>query len=153
MKKISILLTFFISFPLLSCSSPLIYTSGIKNLDEIQNNIIIGKSNFNDVRSLLGEALIKEYPNEKNWIYIESAKQKNLFGNTTTIKNIMLVLFFDSKGILLDKELLTLKDVKNLEFETEETKTLSIDNNFSNKFFASMRKRMRSRAEQKTNIE
>jgi len=153
MNKVKHIFAFIILLNLFSCTTPLILNYGIKNLEEIQNNINIGKSNINDVRKLLGEAIIKEYPDEKNWIYIEVVKQKNFFGGVNNIKNNMLILSFDDKGILKDKNLLTLKDIKNLKFDTTETKTLAIDNQITKKFFASMRKRLKSRAEQKTDLE
>ena len=144
MNKVKHIFAFIILLNLFSCTTPLILNYGIKNLEEIQNNINIGKSNINDVRKLLGEAIIKEYPDEKNWIYIEVVKQKNFFGGVNNIKNNMLILSFDDKGILKDKNLLTLKDIKNLKFDTTETKTLAIDNQITKKFFASIRKRIQN---------
>tara|TARA_B110000305_G_C19078237_1_gene464971 strand:+ start:274 stop:573 length:300 start_codon:yes stop_codon:yes gene_type:complete len=80
-------------------------SSGVLNLDKRANLILPGTSNKNDVIRLLGETVLKENPNEKKWSYIETIEKKTL-GKRQIIKNTMLILEFDNRGILQKKKYL-----------------------------------------------
>jgi outer membrane protein assembly factor BamE (lipoprotein component of BamABCDE complex) len=133
-----------------SCTlSPSITHSGVINLEQKKDVFFLGKTNKNDVIKAIGETLLKEYPEEKSWIYIETETKRNLLGKKILIKNDILMLGFDDKGILLTKDFYNLKSMKDLNFNEEITQTTAIEESNSKKFFSSMRKRLRTLSDKK----
>jgi len=145
-------ITFFLLIILAnSCKlSPSITHSGVINLEQKKDVFFLGKTNKNDVIKELGETLLKEYPDGKSWMYIETETKRNLLGKKIIIKNDILMLSFDDKGILLTKEFFNLKDIKDINFNEEITKTTAIEESQSKKFFSSMRKRFKKLNDKKT---
>ena len=137
------ILTFLLSsFFFFSCAlTPNTKIGGIANLKKKQEILKIGVTNKNDTITYLGETVLKEYPGDSNWAYIETEVGKNIFGITTLIKNNVLLLSFDSKGVLSQKYILSINDIKTLQTAPEFTKSQAISESFSKKFFTSMRKR------------
>lgn len=119
--------------------------SGVLNLENKFNLITNEISNKNDVINLLGETLLKEYPDDKIWIYVETINKNNIFGKKKIIKNNILVLEFNSKGILASKKLIDVKNLKDLDLENTTTESFRMDSSFSKKFFASLRKRFENK--------
>ena len=137
---------------LISCSiKPKIIKSGIQNLEKKQNQLNVKYSNKNDITSILGETLLKEYPNEQTWMYFEIEKKISLFGKKTIIKNNFLVLEFNTKGILISKNFLDKENLKDFEIDQTVTETLGIRENFSKKFLASLRKRFQNKTNSQAN--
>ena len=102
LKKVT-LISFCIS-TVLSCSyKPVIKSNGILNLDKRTSSMLVGTTNKNDVVQLIGQTILKELPNESIWAYIETVEQKK-FGKKKIIKNTMLILEFDNRGILKKKK-------------------------------------------------
>jgi len=133
-----------------SCKlSPSITHSGVINLEQKKDVFFLGKTNKNDVIKEIGETLLKEYPEENSWIYIETETKRNLLGKKIIIKNDILMLEFDDKGILLTKNFFNLKNMKDLNFNDEITKSTSLEESNSKKFFSSMRKRIRTLSDKK----
>jgi len=141
---------FFVLIFSYSCKlSPSITHSGVINLDKKKDSFFLGKTNKNDVIKAIGETLLIEYPEEKSWIYIEIETKRNLLGQKILVKNDILMLGFDDKGILLTKDFLNLKNMKDLNFNEEITSTLAIEESDSKKFFSSMRKRFKTLSDKK----
>ena len=131
----------FFTFGVLSCSfKPIITSSGNLNLDKKIDLILPGTTNKNDVVRLLGETLLKEEPNNNKWAYIETIEKKT-FGKKKIIKNTLLILDFDSRGILITKKILNKNEFKKIAFDNSETKSFGLDNSFSKRIFSSVRKR------------
>lgn len=142
-KKVT-LITFCIS-TVLSCSyKPVIKTSGIINLDKRTDLMLVGTTNKNDVIQLIGQTILKEEPNENIWAYIETVEQKK-FGKKKIIKNILLILEFDSRGILKKKKILNKNDFNKIKFDNAITESLGLNNSFSKRIFSSIRKRAQNR--------
>jgi len=143
LKKTSLITIFFIAT--LSCSyNPVVRSSGVLNLDKRANLILPGTSNKNDVIRLLGETILKEEPDEKKWSYIETIEKKTL-GKKKIIKNTMLILEFDSRGILKTKKILNKEDFQNVKFDKTESESLGVSSSFSKKIFSSIRKRAQNK--------
>ena len=142
MKKKLIPALFCMGLFFFSCSlTPNIKLSGVADLDKKQEVLSIGTTNKNDTINYLGETILKEYPAENNWAYIETEELKTIFGRNKVIKNNVLLLQFDSKGILSKKNMLTINDLKKLNLDQTTTTSQSINSSFSKKLFSSMRKR------------
>jgi len=131
----------FFTFGVLSCSfKPIITSSGNLNLDKKIDLILPGTTNKNDVVRLLGETLLKEEPNNNKWAYIETIEKK-AFGKKKIIKNTLLILDFDNRGILITKKILNKNEFKKIVFDNSETKSFGLNSSFSKRIFSSVRKR------------
>jgi outer membrane protein assembly factor BamE (lipoprotein component of BamABCDE complex) len=147
-KKIT-LITFCIS-TVLSCSyKPVIKTNGILNLDKRTDLMLVGITNKNDVIQLIGQTILKEQPNENIWAYIETVEQKK-FGKKKIIKNTLLILEFDTRGILKNKNTLNKNDFNKVKFDNAITESSGLNNSFSKRIFSSIRKRAQNRLDTMT---
>jgi outer membrane protein assembly factor BamE (lipoprotein component of BamABCDE complex) len=143
LKKTTLIATCFLT--ILSCSyKPVITSSGVLNLDKRKDLVLIGNTNKNDVIQLLGEATLKEQPNENKWAYMQTIEQKK-FGKKKIIKNTLLILEFDNRGILKSKKILNKGDFNQIKFDNKETISLGLNNSFSKRVFSSIRKRAQNR--------
>ena len=134
---------------LFSCSlKPASYKSGVTNIEIKQELLIPGKSNKNDVIKYMGETVLIDYL-DKSWIYTETLDTKNYLGKKVRLKNNILILTFDNKGILLKKDFFDIKDFKDMEFDDLKTETYGVTSSFSKKIFSSMKKRMNSKNDNK----
>ena len=81
---------------------------GVHFLDKKQQNLIINKSNKNDIILLLGPPSTKSKFDNDLWIYIERKKTRTTFlkfGKKKIYANNVLLLEIDSKGLLAKKKL------------------------------------------------
>ena len=148
LKKIT-LITFCIS-TVLSCSyKPVIKTNGILNLDKRTDLMLVGITNKNDVIQLIGQTILKEQPNENIWAYIETVEQKK-FGKKKIIKNTLLILEFDTRGILKNKNTLNKNDFNKVKFDNAITESSGLNNSFSKRIVSSIRKRAQNRLDTMT---
>ena len=131
---------------LFSCSlTPNIKVSGVANLEKKQEALVIGVTNKNDTIGYLGEAILKEYPGDNSWAYIETSEKKNIFGKKKIIKNNVLILEFNQRGVLAGKHILNINDINKLDLDKDITNTNALNDSFSKKFFGSMRKRLQNK--------
>ena len=115
----------FMLLTITNCSlNPVINHHGVHNLDLKQSKIIIGVTNKNDLIKIIGPPMIKSYIDENVLIYIEkktSSSKLSKFGKQKLLVNDVLVLNFDNKGILINKLLLSKKEMNNISFEEKIT--------------------------------
>jgi outer membrane protein assembly factor BamE (lipoprotein component of BamABCDE complex) len=131
---------------LFSCSlTPNIKVSGVANLEKKQEALVIGVTNKNDTIGYLGETILKEYPGDNSWAYIETSEKKNIFGKKKIIKNNVLILEFNQRGVLAGKHILNINDINKLDLDKDITDTNALDDSFSKKFFGSVRKRLQNK--------
>ena len=146
MKNKNIPVIVLISLLLYSCSlTPNMKMYGIANLDKRQEVLKVGLTNKNDVIQLLGETILKEQSGVDNWAYIETVETKNILGTTKIVKNNVLLLIFDNKGVLSKKKYLNINDLNELKIDQSITSSNAINDSFSKKIFSSMRKRMQNK--------
>jgi outer membrane protein assembly factor BamE (lipoprotein component of BamABCDE complex) len=97
---------------------------GIHFLEEKKNNIFIDLSNKNDVRKILGPPSTISSLDSELWIYVERkttvSNIKNL-GRRELLKNDILALKFNNKGILINKEFFNKEDLNNLKISENST--------------------------------
>ncbi len=138
-----------------ACSSNKVSKNhGFISLENKLENIVINKSNKNDIIKVIGHpSSISKFDSNK-WFYIER-KQTNqsLFklGKKKISKNNILVIEFNDKGLLKNKKLFNLKDMNELKYVKKITsKEFEQDNTIYN-IFSSLREKINAPARNRTN--
>ena len=112
MHKIIIILIFLL---LSNCNrNPVINTHGVPFLDIKQKNLIIKKTNKNDVKEILGHPSTVAIFDNSIWIYIERTRTKGKLlklGQNITNKNNVLALEFNEYGILTKKDFYNINQI------------------------------------------
>ena len=108
-----------------SCSlKPIDNYHGVAFLEKKQKQLLINKSNKNDIIKILGAPSTKSILQDDLWIYIENRKSKSSLlklGKEIILTNNVLVLEIDRKGILRHKKYYNIDDQNELIFNNDET--------------------------------
>ena len=144
MNKILYIILF--SFILANCSlKPVVKHHGVPFLEKKQTNLIVNKSNKNDIKEILGKPSTRSKFDNDIWIYIErkqtQSKLRNL-GKMKIFKNDVLVLEIDNYGILKKKSFYNLNDMKNIKITNNKTEADFNKNSFIYDFMSSMRQKI-----------
>ena len=121
---------------------------GIVFLENRSNELVINKSNKNDVLNLIGQPHSKSINNDNEWFYIERILTKGEFhklGQNILKENNVLVLDFDKYGILKYKKMLDKNDIRKMTFSEKNTENELAQKSFIEKFLSSIRTRMYKR--------
>jgi outer membrane protein assembly factor BamE (lipoprotein component of BamABCDE complex) len=122
-------------------------THGVKLLENKSKKIVIGKSNANDILILLGPPSVKSTFDDNIWFYIERKKtSKSIFllGAKKTIKNNVLAIKINNRGLLSEKKLLTLDNMENIEFDKSNTEISYDKNSYLFNLLTSLREKINS---------
>ena len=118
---------------------------GVPFLEKKQSQLIVNKSNKNDIKKILGNPSTTSKFDNDLWIYIErkqtQSKIKNL-GEMKIYKNDVLVLEIDDYGILKKKEFYNKDDMENLQIVEDTTEAAFKRNSFIYDFMSSMRQKV-----------
>jgi outer membrane protein assembly factor BamE (lipoprotein component of BamABCDE complex) len=118
---------------------------GVPSLEKKQNNLIINKTNKNDIIKILGNPSTMSKFDNDIWIYIErkqtQSELKNL-GKMYIYKNDVLVLEIDNYGLLKKKDFYNKKDMNNILVAKDITGKKFKKNSFLYDFFSSMRQKI-----------
>ena len=141
-----ILYIIIISFIVSNCSfKPVVKHHGVPFLEKKQKNLIISKSNINDIKKILGNPSTKSKFDNDVWIYIErkqtQSELKNL-GRMKIYKNDVLVLEIDKFGILKSKKFYNKEDMENIKIVEETTQAGFTKTSFIYDFLSSMRQKI-----------
>ena len=151
MHKITVILIFLL---LSNCrQNPVINTHGVPFLDIKQKNLIVKKTNKNDVKKVLGYPSTVGTFDNSIWIYIERTYTKGKllkFGQNITSKNNVLALEFDEYGILIKKDFYNKKQINKIDFTKDTTETITREKNFVYSFLSSLRQKI-NKPVQRTN--
>tara|TARA_B100000029_G_scaffold351407_1_gene343886 strand:+ start:263 stop:580 length:318 start_codon:yes stop_codon:yes gene_type:complete len=101
--------------------------------------------NKNDVRVLLGAPSTMGVFDDTVWIYIERTKTRGKLlnlGKNITLKNNVLVLKFNNRGLLYEKKFYDKKDIQEIDFSQEVEEGLSKESSFIKNFLSSVRQKM-----------
>ena len=136
----------FLSLIVSNCSpKKVIKHHGVPFLEKKQSNLIINKSNKNDIREILGKPSTTSKFDNDVWIYIErkqtQSELKNL-GKMKIYKNDVLVLEMDSYGILKKKDFFNKNDMENIKIVESTTEAGFKRNSFIYDFLSSMRQKI-----------
>tara|TARA_B100001121_G_scaffold278111_1_gene268489 strand:- start:430 stop:915 length:486 start_codon:yes stop_codon:yes gene_type:complete len=141
-----ILYIILLSFTVSNCSfKPVVKHHGVPFLEKKQTQLIINKTNKNDIKKILGNPSTKSKFNNDVWIYIErkqtQSKLKN-FGKMKIFKNDVLVLEIDDYGLLKKKDFYNIKDMKEIKIVEATTEVGFKRNSFIYDFMSSMRQKI-----------
>ena len=117
---------------------------GFRSLDTKSEKILISKTNKNDVRKILGPpSSISNF--DDIWFYIERKKTNQQIlklGKKKISKNNVLLLKFDSKGLVVIKEVIDIDDMNEIKItEKKTTKKFNQDNMIYN-IFSTLREKI-----------
>ena len=102
-------------------------------------------TNRNDVLNQLGLPSTKSSFDNEVWIYMErkttSSELKSL-GKQRLLLNDVLILEFDTKGMLVKKDYLTKDDMNQLKISSNETQIINQKNTFIDNFLSSLRQKI-----------
>ena len=129
-----------------SCSlNKVILHHGIHNLETKQAKLKINVTNKNEIVELFGPPSTKSTFDNDVYIYMErktsSSKLRNL-GKKEILKNDVLILEIDSKGILLAKNFYDKNDMKKINFEENITGINYSKKSFIYNFLSSLRQKI-----------
>ena len=132
--------------------NPVINTHGVVFLDKKQKNIIINKSNKNDVKKVLGHPSTIGTFDNSIWIYIERTRTKGKMlelGRNVINKNNVLALEFNEYWILTKKDFYDKAKINKINFTKYTTKTISREKSFVYSFLSSLRQKINAPAKSK----
>tara|TARA_Y100000590_G_scaffold90885_1_gene102547 strand:- start:66 stop:530 length:465 start_codon:yes stop_codon:yes gene_type:complete len=143
MKKIYLIIIFIL---VTNCSIEKVSKHhGIYHLENKHQKLILSKTNKNDIISLLGPPSTTGTFDNDLWIYVEMEKSNtSLFtlGNKKIIKNNVLILEIDDKGLLAKKNFLNIDKMNDIKFTEVTTSNIYKKNTFVYEFLSSMRQRL-----------
>ena len=142
MKKILILSFLFLA----SCSlNKVVQHHGVHNLEKKQTKLKINYSNKNDIIKLIGPPSTKSTFDNDIYIYIErktSSSKLSKLGKKKLLKNDVLILEIDKTGILLSKKYYNKNDMKEINFDENETSVNYAKKSFILSFIGSIRQKI-----------
>ena len=118
---------------------------GVHNLEQKQTKLKINQTNKNDIINLIGPPSTKSTFDNDVYIYIErktSGSKLVKLGKKKLIKNDVLVLEIDSKGILLAKNFYNKDEMNNLRFDDDVTSINYSKKSFIYNFLSSVRQKI-----------
>ena len=143
MKKYFIITTFFL---LSACSlNKVVHHHGVHNLEKKQSKLIIDRTNRNEIFGLIGPPSTRSTFDNDIYIYIErkkSASKISKLGKRKLLKNNVLVLQIDSRGILVDKQFFNMNDMNDVDFEEKITVADHQQRSFIYNFLSSLRQKI-----------
>tara|TARA_B100000945_G_C20064231_1_gene449492 strand:+ start:63 stop:548 length:486 start_codon:yes stop_codon:yes gene_type:complete len=143
-----LIILLFLSILLSSCQrNKVVKSHGIMYLENRQNLLEVNITNKNDVIKTLGQPHSKSLIEENTWIYIERTKTKGKIyrlGKNVLVNNNVLVVKFNSYGVLEEKLFYNKDNMKNYKFAKEETENLTRRGSFLQSFLSSLRQKMRT---------
>ncbi len=118
---------------------------GVHFLEKKQTKLKLLKTNTNDTKKILG------YPSTKNtfdndiWIYIErktTVSQIRTLGKKKILKNDVLVLEFDNRGLLVKKDFYNINNMNKIEIAKDKTDVLSKKDTFVRTIISTLRQKI-----------
>ena len=124
---------------------PVKKTHGVLYLDKKEKKLILNKTNKNDALFVLGPPSTKGTFDNTIWIYIERIRSRGnffKFGRNITITNNVLVLKFNTKGLLASNDFYDLTKNTKIDFVKKTTPTIDKEQDFIYSFLSSIRQKI-----------
>ena len=135
----------FISFILIlsSCSlDRVVKHHGVNSLDKKQLKLEINNTNKNDAKKILGPpSTISTFDNDV-WIYIErktTVSDIKTLGRKKLLTNNLLILEFDTKGLLVNKIFKDKNQMNKIEISKSETGVMNQKKSFFNSVIVNLK--------------
>ena len=129
-----------------SCSlNKVVKHHGVHYLEKKQKKLVILEDNLNDVRQFLGPPSTKDYFDNDIWVYIErKTTVSNLasLGKRRILKNNVLVLEFDSRGILVKKQFYDKDQMNKIKISENKTSVLNKKDTFIKSILVGLRQKI-----------
>ena len=144
MKNLTYILVFF--FIISNCSfNKVIKKHGVRNLEKKQLKLVINESNKNDIKKILGPPSSTSTFDNDLWIFIEreiTHERLLKLGKEKLVKNNVLFLEINSKGILIKKNFFDINEMNETEISSLSTKAKYTKKSFIYDFLSSMRQKI-----------
>ena len=142
-KILLIIIAFFIA----NCSlNKVVKHHGVPFLEKKQEKLTLNTSNKNDIIKLLGPPSTKSTFDNDLWIYVErkitNSTKLMKFGRQELMLNNVLILEFDTMGLLVNKEFFNKDNMENLKFSKAETQIYYNKRSFVYDFLSSLRQKI-----------
>ena len=114
-------------------------------MDNRSEQLVINKTNKNDVVKILGQPHSKTFIEDDTWIYIERTLSKGKYhklGRHELKTNNTLILIFDKYGILKNKDFYSKDDINKIKFSKKTTSNDLSKKSFVETFLQSVKKKM-----------
>ncbi|MDA8702281.1 outer membrane protein assembly factor BamE [Candidatus Pelagibacter bacterium] len=118
---------------------------GVHNLETKQLKLKINHTNKNDIIKIIGPPSTKSSFNNDVYIYIErktSSSKLSKLGKKVLLKNNVLILDINQKGILVSKKFYDKEDMQKIDFDEEITQTNYSKRSFVYNFLSSVRQKI-----------
>ena len=142
----NILYLFILSLIVTNCSfDKVVRHHGVSFLEKKQKNLIINKTNKNEIIEILGKPSTQSKFNNDVWIYIERKQTQSQFknlGKMKIYKNDVLVLEIDNYGLLKKKDFYNINDMKKIDIVKKTTEGNITKNSFIYDFMSSLRQKI-----------
>jgi len=142
MKKILLLSIIFLA----SCTlNKVILHHGVHNLEQKQKKLKLEYSNKNDIIKLIGPPSTQSVFDSEVFIYIErktSSSKLLKLGKKELIKNDVLILELDNKGILISKKFYNKNDMNQIVFDNQQTGINYTKKSFIYNFLSTLREKI-----------
>tara|TARA_Y100000591_G_C21637124_1_gene595879 strand:+ start:241 stop:708 length:468 start_codon:yes stop_codon:yes gene_type:complete len=129
-----------------SCSlNKVVKHHGVHYLEKKQKKLVILEDNLNDVRQFLGPPSTKDYFDNDIWVYIErktTVSNLTSLGKRKILKNNVLVLEFDSRGILLKKQFYDKDQMNKIKISENKTSVLNKKDTFIRSLLVGLRQKI-----------
>ena len=117
----------------------------VDNLKKKNNKLELFNTNKNDVISQFGIPSTKSSFDNEVWIYIErktTSSEVTSLGTKRLLLNDILILEFDTRGLLVKKDYLTKNDMNKIKISTDTTSVINKKDKFIDTFLSSMRQKI-----------
>ena len=144
MKNIFFFISLFIFFS--NCTlNKVEHHHGVHNLNIKQSKLKVNETNINDILKIIGPPSSKSTFDNDIYIYIErktSGSKLRKLGKKILIKNDVLILDINKKGVLISKKFLNKDDMQKIKFDENITKANYSKRSFVYNFLSSMRQKI-----------
>ena len=118
---------------------------GVRNLEKKQLKLVINESNKNDIKKILGPPSSTSTFDNDLWIFIEreiTHERLLKLGKEKLVKNNVLFLEINSKGILIKKNFFDINEMNEAEISSLNTEAKYSKKSFIYDFLSSMRQKI-----------
>ena len=144
MKNLTYILVFF--FIISNCSfNKVIKKHGVRNLEKKQLKLVINETNKNDIKKILGPPSSTSTFDNDLWIFIEreiTHERLLKLGKEKLVKNNVLFLEINSKGILIKKNFFDINEMNETDISSLSTEAKYSKKSFIYDFLSSMRQKI-----------